>query len=335
MSEGQDKTKKKDRPVIGVDLGGTKILAAVVAGDNQILARSRKKTKATGEAAPLIDRIATCVEGALAEAKLTAAEVAAIGVGAPGPTDSDAGVVVTMPNLGLDNLPLAAQLTERFGVPAHIENDVNAGTYAEHVLGAAKGAGDVLGVFPGTGIGGGILIGGKLVRGFNQSAGEFGHTVVDVNGPRCGCGVFGCVEAYAGRNRITQEIFARVARGETSIAAEFMRPNGTHRLRSKGLARGVAEGDRVITECLEDAARMLGDAVGSAINLLGPETVVLGGGVTEALGDWLIERVTAAARRRALELAFRGVKIVAAQLGDDATCLGAAILAREALGQHG
>jgi len=335
MSQATGKKKRSDRPVIGVDLGGTKILAAVVAPDGRILSRSRKRTKATGEAAPLLDRIAACVEGAMAEAGLSPADVAAIGAGAPGPTDSDAGVVVTMPNLRLENFPLGAQLTERFGLPAHIENDVNAGTYAEYVMGAARGARGVLGVFPGTGIGGGVLIDGKLLKGKNQSAGEIGHTVVVANGRRCGCGVNGCVEAYAGRNRITEEIFARVARGEASIASEYLRPNGTHRLRSKGLARGVAEGDRVIIECLEEAARMLGDCIGSAINLLAPDVVVLGGGVTEALGDWLIERVTAAARRRALELAFRGVKIVPAQLGDDATCLGAALLAREALADSG
>ena len=332
MGEASAKKKGSRGPVIGVDLGGTKILAEAIAPNNTILSRSRKRTKAVaGDAEAMVERIAACIEGAMAEAKLTSNDVAAIGVGAPGPTDSNAGVVLTMPNLGVHNLPLAKLLGKRFGVPAHIENDVNAGTYAEYLMGAGKGAKNIVGVFPGTGIGGGVIIDGKLVRGKNHTGGEIGHTVVEVNGPLCGCGVRGCVEAYAGRNRIVEAILARVARGEKSIATEYVRENGTNRLRSKALARGVAEGDKVITETLEETAQMLGDCIGSAINLLGPEVIVLGGGVTEALGSWLVERVAKATQRRALALAFEGVKIVEAKLGDDATCLGAAILAREAL----
>lgn len=332
MSEVSAKKKGSRGPIIGVDLGGTKILAEAIAPDNTILSRGRKRTKAiAGDAEALFGRIAACVEVAMTEAKLTSNDVAAIGVGAPGPTDSDTGVVLTMPNLKVHNLPLAKLLGKRFGVATHVENDVNAGTYAEYLMGAGRGATNIVGVFPGTGIGGGIIIGGKLVRGRNHTSGEIGHTVVDVNGPLCGCGVRGCVESYAGRKRIVEAILARVARGEKSIATEYVREDGTNRLRSKALARGVAEGDKVITETLEQTAQMLGECIGSVINLLGPEVIVLGGGVTEALGSWLVERVARAARQRSLALAFSGVKIVEAKLGDDATCLGAAILARESL----
>jgi glucokinase len=322
------------KPVVGVDLGGTKILAAVVDGENKILSRFKKRTKLEGGPEGLTERICQAVEGALVTAKLTPADVAAIGVGAAGPTDTAAGVVVTMPNLGIENLPLGKRLTDRFSVPARIENDVNCGTIAECRLGAGKGAADVLGVFPGTGIGGGILVGGTLLRGRNQAAAEIGHTVIDPNGPLCACGVHGCLEAYASRLAIVRDIAAAVGRGEASIAGEYIRPDGTNRLRSKALARGVTEGDKVITDVLERAARMLGEAIGSAINLLGCELVILGGGVTEALGSWLVNRVAAAAEKRALKIAFKGVRIVQASLGDDAICLGAALLAREALAEN-
>jgi glucokinase len=207
-------------------------------------------------------------------------------------------------------------------------NDVDAGLYGEYRLGAAKGARCAVGVFPGTGIGGGCVYDGKLVTGKNRTAFEFGHMEVVADGPLCGCGRRGCLEAVASRLAISAAAAAAAYRGE---APALLRQTGTDlaKIRSRALAASVAGGDRAVEEILRTAARRIGVAVGNVVNLLAPDVVVLGGGLVEALEELLVSEVRAAAAARAMPAFADLFRVVPAKLGDDAAVLGAATWAEE------
>ncbi len=316
--------------MVGIDLGGTKILAGVVDAEGRILARAKLRTQADRPAAEVIASIGEAVRSAVAQAGLSMEQISAIGVAAPGVLDAAAGVVRFAPNLRWRDVPLAAALRKDLGVPVYLENDVNMGTLAEHVLGAGRGARDVVGIFVGTGIGGGIILNGRLHRGRNGSAGEVGHMTVKMGGPRCGCGRRGCLEAVASRTAIVRDLRAAIDAGAASVLPKLVKGD-LDRLTSGALAEAVRRGDKLTIKVLKRATKSLGIGVGSIVNFLGPEMVILGGGVIEALDDAWLERVRRVAHLYAIGNAMEGVKIVRAQLGDDAVMLGAAVLAQQML----
>lgn len=327
---GQVEPDTPREPVIGIDLGGTKILAAAVDASGVILGRAKRKTKAEGGVDAVVGRMVTAARRAAEAASLPWSEVAAVGVGSPGPLDPDTGVVAFAPNLGWHDVPLRDLLEAEFGVPVAVDNDVNVGTLGEARLGAGVGKSDIVGIFVGTGIGGGIISRGRLLRGFRGTAGEIGHMVIDIGGAKCSCGSRGCLEAMASRNAILREIRESVRLGRKTVLArdgDGVLPQ----VRSRELAEAAANGDEVVLKALKGAARSLGVAVGSLANLLNPEVFVIGGGVIEAVGEVMLPRIAKEARKHAMEATFAGVEIVAAALGDDAGVLGASFLAREAL----
>ncbi len=323
-----NRSSSEARHVVGVDLGGTKILAAVVDAEGKILSRAKVRTQAHRQAETVIARIADAARSAVEEAGLTLRDIGAVGVAAPGVLDAQAGVVRFAPNLRWRDVPLAAALRQRLGVPVYLENDVNMGTLAEHALGAGRGARDVVGIFVGTGIGGGIIINGHLHRGRNGSAGEVGHMVIRIGGPRCGCGRRGCLEALASRTAIVRDLREAIEGGEKSILPDLAKGD-LSRVTSGVLAKAVARGDKLTISVLKRAMKSLGIGVANIVNLLGPEVIILGGGVIEALDDKWLDRVRKVAQKYAMPNAMEGVKIVRAQLGDDAVVLGAAVLARQ------
>jgi glucokinase len=219
-------------------------------------------------------------------------------------------------------------LTETFGVPAFVDNDVNAGTYGEFRAGAGRGAQHVLGVFVGTGIGGGVIANGNLYHGFSKNAGEIGHIIVEANGPRCGCGNRGCMEALASRTAMTRDIRKSAKRGAKTVLKEKLTQE-TELISGGDLGRAYRAGDRLVIKIMHRAAKMLGIGIGSLVNVLGPEIVVLGGGVIEAMKDDYMARIEASIRDVAFDFAAKDLKIVRAELGDDAGVTGAAMLARE------
>ncbi len=322
-----------NRPVVGVDLGGTKILAAVVASDGQVLGQAKKKTKANRGALDVLTRMADTIQEAMEAAGMVRKDIGAIGVGSPGPLDPDAGIVVVAPNLGWRNVNVKAHLEGQFQIPTFIENDVNVGTLGEHRLGAGQGVSDLVGIFVGTGIGGGIILGGELYRGFNKTAGEIGHMVVAEGGPLCGCGNRGCLEAVASRTAIHRMIVQALDEGRKSVLAELAGKN-TSQIKSQALAQALKRKDKVVTEALKKATYYLGIAVAGVINFLGPEMIILGGGVVEAMEDFYLAEV----RKTVVDFAFpnaaQGVRIVPARLADDAGILGAAVMARMRLEQE-
>jgi len=319
--------------ILGIDLGGTKVMAAVFDGNNQIISRARAKTNAWRDDEEVFHTIASTARRALTSASIDAADLRAIGIGAPGPLDPDTGTIIESSNMKFRNFPLGPRLAEAFGCPAVVDNDVNAGVYGEFKHGAGRGARHMLGMFVGTGIGGGLIINGALYHGFSKNAGEIGHIIVRAGGPRCGCGNRGCLEALASRTAMTRDIRRQIKRGvKTSVKALLKRE--TDVLAGGDLKKAYRAGDKLVVKILNRAARMIGIGIGSLVNVMAPEIVVLGGGVVEAMGDDFLARIDRSTREIALDFATKDLKIVRAALGDDAGVIGAAMLAREHFGRH-
>lgn len=306
---------------IGIDLGGTKILSGVF--DDQLNLLARQKTRVGTDHAPkaVFARIVENVGALLAEAKLEIGQVRAIGLGVPGQVDPRSERVRYAPNLNWRDLHLAQFLPADWRCEIHPENDVKVGTYGEYVRGAAQGGRVVLGIFAGTGVGGGIIIGGELFHGFNFNAGEIGHTIVDWQSGTS-------LERVAGRRWLVQRAFAilqdapkRIRRNWKSLDPE--------KVKSSQLAELYEKDDPLGVQLVDEAARALAAAVGSAVNLISPEIIVIGGGVAGALGPSFLERIWEVAQRYVLPGAADGVRCVSAALGDDAGITGAAALARK------
>ena len=314
--------------ILGMDLGGTKVSAGVLDRQGNIIGRARAKTKAWRETEEIFETIAHVGRTAVERAGVDPGALGALGIGSPGPLDPDTGYIIESANLNFRNFPLGPRLEEEFGCPVIVANDVDAGTFGEFRAGAAQGAKDVLGVFVGTGIGGGIIIDGSLYRGFSKNAGEIGHIVVKAGGPKCNCGGRGCLEALASRTAIARDIRKSIKHGRKTLISKLISKN-SDTVSSSTIKEAFKAGDPVVTKIVCRAAEYIGIAIGSVVNLLGPEVVVFGGGVVEALGDDLVRRIDAAARKIAFEYSMRGVRIVRGELGGDAGIIGAAILANE------
>jgi glucokinase len=316
--------------VLGIDLGGTKVSAAVLDEAGQIAGRARAKTKAWRDDQEVFATIARVAHKALERARVTPRDLFALGIGSPGPIDPDTGHIIEAANLRFKDFPLGPRLTQEFGCPVVVDNDVNAGLYGEFRAGAARGARDVLGLFIGTGIGGGVIIDGRLYHGFSRNAGEFGHMIIKAGGPRCGCGRRGCLEAVASRSGMTRELRKAIKRGRRSHLSKLLDKKNEN-ISSTALKDAFDTGDELAMKIVRSAAKYIGIAVGSLLNVFGPQMVVLGGGVIEAFGDPLVERIAGEARKIAFDVAIKDVRIVKAELGDDAGVIGAALLARESI----
>jgi glucokinase len=305
---------------IGVDLGGTKILAGLFDEKFRLLARAKQLTEAQTGAEAVFDRIDLAVTDLFRQTGVDPATVRGLGMGVPGQVDPRTGKVRYAPNLEWRDLELSLVTPKSWTWPVHFENDVRMGTYGEFTHGAAKGAKHVLGIFVGTGVGGGIIINGELYSGFNFNAGEIGHIVLHW---RRGT----TLEAIAGRryqmkraNKVLDDAPKRVRKKWKNIEIE--------RVKSSQLAEMYKAEDPVATRLVDDAARALGAAVGSMVNFLNPEVIVIGGGVAGAMGDAFLDRIWEFAQRYTLPGAAEGVRCVPAALKDDAGIFGSAAYAK-------
>jgi glucokinase len=311
--------QRRGTALVGVDLGGTKVQAVKVEGDD-VVAESRRPTPAEGPES---------VVAAVAEAVRELGDpddVAAVGVGAPGAIDFATGVVRRAPNLhGFDRpIALGAMLAEALGVAAvAVDNDVNVAALAEHRLGAGRGSDDLLAVFVGTGVGGGLILGGTVRRGPSGVAGEIGHMIVHDGGRRCGCGGHGHLEAYAGRAGMERTARKRVEEGHKT---KLVKIAGDRRMKSSVFAKALAEDDDLAKELVAEAADALGAALASAVALVDLDRVVLGGGLGDRLGAPFVAAVEDATRAR-LFVPDAPFTVVPAALGDLAGARGAALLA--------
>ncbi len=314
---------------IGFDLGGTKMLASVVDTDFKVVAKAKRKTKPESGADAGMDRMEEVIEEALKTAKIDRKDLLGIGFGLPGVLDLTGGRIVRLPNVGWTDVPIKARFEEKFNVPVVIDNDVNTGTYGEYRCGAGKGHRDIIGIFPGTGIGGGIIINGKRHHGITDGAGEIGHIVCDPSGPQCGCGLRGCYEAYAGRVAISGRAAEAVFRGKAPAMAKIA---GTDlsKIKSKALAQSIAEGDTVIEEIVREAAYKIGLLASILIATLSPSMVILGGGLAEENRDIYMEECQRAMDTQCVPELGRAVTLAMAELGDYAVSIGGAAIAADA-----
>jgi glucokinase len=313
--------------IVGVDFGGTKILASVFNPQLQDVGRSKMSTKADRGTDQVIERIARCIRDAVDEADLTIKNIRGIGCTAPGAVDPDAGKVLFAPNLGWENVPLKKELEKLLEVPVFVENDCNLGTLAVYEIELHSKPRNVIGIFLGTGIGGGLILDGKLFSGLNRTAGEIGHMVLEVDGPKCGCGNKGCFEALASRSAIFRRIQLAVKDGEKTVLTEMLGDDLAD-LRSGDLRKALRKGDKLVEKIVEEAAEYVGIAIANLNNLINPEIFVLGGGVIDALEDEMMAIIAETAKDYAFPGTMKGVEIIASKLGDDAGITGAAVLAR-------
>jgi glucokinase len=312
--------------LIGVDLGGTKILAGVFDEKLKCGHRVKRRTKAERGPEAVIERIARSVREAIEEAQLKPDRIKAVGVGAPGAVDPQSGQVIFAPNLDWHDIPLRKELEKQTGLPVFVENDCNVCTLGVHAVELEGKPRHLVGIFLGTGIGGGIILDGRLHTGFNRTAGELGHMVLEVNGPKCRCGNRGCFEALASRTAIFRRVQTAVKEGQKTWLVEKLGPE-LEDMRSGDLRKAIKNGDEFVQEVIEDAAEHTGIAVGNLINIFNPDTVVLGGGIIDQLADEMMPIITETARKHALAGTATGIQIMASQLGDDAGITGAAVLA--------
>jgi glucokinase len=312
----------------GIDLGGTKIQAAVVGDDDSVLGSARRPTPTTGGPPAIATEMAGALREAAASAGVQIADMAAAGVGSPG-TVQDGSVSNALNLPGWDaSFPLAASLEAELGCPVVVGHDVSVATYAEFALGAGRPYGSLLGVFWGTGVGGGVILDGKSWRG-RGGAGEIGHMVVEIDGARCTCGRRGCVEAYAGRGAMEAHVRKLHEKGRKTDLFKLMREHGRERLTSSIWARALEHGDKLAEHHIERAIRALGAGVASAVNLLDVEAVIIGGGLGVRLGEPYAARI-AAAMQPHLFIPERPPAVRVAELGDLGGAIGAALLAQQA-----
>lgn len=314
---------------VGVDLGGTKILAGVFDDKLTCLGRNKMSTKPDRGATEVIARIARCVHDAIDECDLEPKQLKGVGVGAPGAIDVAQGRVIFAPNLQWEDVALKKALEKELGVPVAIENDANAATLGVYETELQSKPRHMVGIFIGTGVGGGIIIDGKMYSGFNGTAGELGHMIIEVNGPKCNCGNRGCFEALASRTAIFRKIHAAVKDGQKTILTEMLGPDLAD-LRSGDLRKAIRKGDSLVEKVVEEAAEYTGIAVANLMNILNPQAIVLGGGVIDALGDEMMAIIVATANDYVMSGTGKGIDIIASKTGDDAGIIGAGVLARRA-----
>ncbi len=312
--------------VIGIDLGGTKVSTALVDSTGKIIAHDYRETRAVEGLQAVVGRMLDGARMVMAQAGMERSQVAAVGVGAPGPLDIEAGVVVAPPNLpGWDHVPLKQLIENGLGITAFLENDANAAALGEHRFGAGRGTEHMIYVTVSTGIGGGLILNGRLYHGASGMAGEIGHITVVPYGPLCGCGNRGCLEALASGTAIARQARERVARGVPTLISDLAEGDPEH-ITAKLVAEAASQGDVEAQEIIAEAMNYLGIGMANLVNLFNPQLIVIGGGLT-SIGESLLGPVRRAVNQRAFREQAQAVRVVRAGLGSNVGVLGAAAVA--------
>jgi len=319
----------RNAPVIGIDLGGTNMQIGVVDADNKVKGRTKKKTKADEGQDAVVNRLVSGIEEACEEAKIKVSDLGAVGIGAPGGIDCKRGVVIEAPNLRWNDVPLGKILRDRLKTgTVVVDNDVNVAVYGENKLGCGDNAQDVLGVWVGTGVGGGLVLNGHLYGGGFGTAGEIGHTVLF---PGAALGNRK-LEENCSRKFMVLRLARLIRANNKSMLTEIA--GGDEKIESVGagaLGEAYRKGDDLVTRVVDESAELIGVAIANTVTVLALPLVILGGGLTEALGEAYVKRVQSAVRAAVFPERCKSVKVVATKLEDDAGLLGAALLAREAI----
>ncbi len=315
---------------IGLDLGGTSIKAGVVDQRGQILAQQSAATHGAQGPEPVIQTMAGLARAVASQAKLDIDQIQAVGIGSPGPIDFDRGVLVSAPNLpAFKQVPIRGRIAQATGRPTVLENDANAAALAVYWVGVGKDPAvrDLVVLTLGTGVGGGVIVDGRVVHGGFHLAGEVGHMIVDPNGRRCGCGQRGCLETYASASHMVGRAMDAIHAGQPSTLNASTTSGRS--ITAKDIFQAAKAGDSLASQIVDQAAQYLGIACVNLCRLLDPQMVVLAGGMVLA-GDYLTDRVRSAFEAHDWAMAGRRVRIMPAQLGSDAGLIGAAAVAWDA-----
>ena len=313
------------RAIVGVDLGGTNIIVGTVTEDGESVAGvQRRRTPAAQGPDVVVHHIVGAVRESIMQAEAvwgTDLDVVGIGIGSPGPIDTKNGIVVTSPNLHWTNMPLRQLVSDIVDLPATLENDANCAVLGEWWRGAAQGAQIVVGVTVGTGVGGGLVLDGKIFHGASDVAGEFGHMTIDSTGRRCACGNYGCLEAYASGPAIAKRAVESIEAGATSSLSGYV-DGDLANLTAEEVYQAANDGDDLAQEVVRDTARLLGAGIANLVNICNPELVVVCGGVTSA-GEMLFRPLREEVTRRAFRPAAEACHIVPGVLPGTAGVVGA------------
>ena len=305
---------------ICLDVGGTKVLGAIFNEKDEIIYRLKKRSKSGGEGSADVEKVIIgVVEEMIEKSGIERDKLNAIASCAPGVIDQDRGVVLFTPNLPWRDYDMASSMRKKFGVPFYVGNDVNLGVLGEYHFGAGRGYKNIVGFFVGTGMGGGLILNGSLFTGNQYKAAEYGHMVLDPEGPLCNCGQRGCLEAFSSKQGMSAYIRQQAARGRETVMAEAVQ-NGV--FRSKKLRQALKDGDKVAGEAVDRACHWLAVAAGNMINVISPDLILFGGGVIEAVGDLFLEKILSEVDRYCMPAIRSTVDIKNASLGDDSILYG-------------
>jgi glucokinase len=306
---------------ICLDIGGTKILGAIFDEKDEIIYRLKKKTKQSGDDSANVEKvIISVVEEMIEAAGIDKKKINAIAAGAPGVINQETGVVLFSPNLPWRNYNIKKSIEEKTGIKFFIGNDVNVGVLGEYYYGAGRGYKNVVGFFVGTGMGGGLILDGRLFTGNQFKGAEYGHMILDPEGPLCNCGQRGCLEAFSSKKGMSAYIVQQVTRGRSSMLGDKIE-NGV--FKSKMLKKALAAEDAVAVEAVDRACHYLAVATGNMINTISPDVVIYGGGVIEAVGDIFLEKILKEVDRYCMPSIRDTVELKVAALGDDSILYGA------------
>ena len=320
------KIKKHGLPVLAIDLGGTKVIAAVIFDKGEVMAREYYLTLADEGPRAVINRMLSAIDHLLSAQDMSLSQLHSISVSAAGAIDMKRGLVTLSPNLpGWCNIPLRDIIKEKYKVNTFLLNDASAAALGEHRFGAGRGVKTLIYLTVSTGIGGGVIIDDKLYCGPSGSAGEIGHMTIDVNGSRCNCGNIGCWETLASGTAVAQEAIRRVSCGERSSLIEIVEGK-TENITAETVEIAARDGDSLALDVIAKAATYLGVGMVNLVNIFNPEMIIVGGGMAK-MGDLLLAPARQVVQERAFQLPAQAVRIVPAQLGDDAGVLGAATFA--------
>lgn len=322
--------RKNKKFIIGVDVGGTNIKIGLLDPSGRIY---RKKSLSTNDfpgKKSLINGLIGGIRQILGESKVKRGSVLGIGIGTPGLVDSSRGVIHYLVNIkGFREVPLKQIIEHELKIPAFLDNDVNIMCLGELHFGRGMGAKNIVCITLGTGVGGGIAIMGDLYRGASLSAGEVGHITINEDGPLCGCGNRGCMEAYAGNAYIVKDAIRRIRKNKRTLIYRQV-AGDLSRITPKVISEAAKKGDRLAVDVLRCAGEHIGTGLANIVNILNPEKIIIGGGVAES-GKMLFDTIRSSVRKRAMEVPARAVKIVKARLGNDAGLIGAVALVKNAI----
>ncbi len=312
----------------GIDVGGTKIYAVVINETGEILGRAKLKTGEETEFEVVFKKILECYQMVCQNSQIEEPLIKAVGLAVPSSVDRIHRIIKHAPNLGWKNIKFSEPLKVGFGKPVFVDNDVNMGVFGEYHFGAGKGLKSIYGMFVGTGIGGGYVFDGQIIRGIGYTAAEVGHMIIKMRGPKCNCGQRGCLEAFAAKAGMMNYMKNLVDKQGKPTILEKLAPNWRTTIGSSALRKAYKKGDKVVLKALKRSANAIGVAAANLISVVGVDAIIIGGGVIEELSGFFMPLIKKSMLKHTFANGAEGVALLESQLGDDAVALGSAWFVR-------